>query len=187
MDGRHCWKIVLEVDKYWHSFIHIFSSLQLLISFPPPFSSSIPLNCFHFIPLSSLSSPLLFPYLSRFLSFPFCSSSVVLLLPFSPPCGKDLVTQTLSKTITTPPRRPLISPFSSPPSPPTSLPPSSHPSTHLSIHRLPLFLDSCYPTPGPARVSLPFPPLSCVCVHLCLHLCVSTNLCISPCLFECHI
>lgn len=57
-------------------------------------------------------------------------------------------------------------------------PPSFHPSTNLSIHRLPLFLDFCYPTPGPAQVSLPFPPLSLACVW--------TNLCISPCLFVCH-
>lgn len=61
--------------------------------------------------------------------------------------------------------------------PPTPLrpPPSyaatvapSHPSPHLSIHRLPLFLDSCYPTPTTARVSLPTTDL-CVCACVRAH------------------
>lgn len=68
---------------------------------------------------------------------------------------------------------------SSLPAAPTSslLCPPIHPSTHLSIHRLPLFLDFCYPTPGPARVSLPFPPLIFACVSGPLYF--STSSCVS--------
>ncbi|CAB1418073.1 unnamed protein product [Pleuronectes platessa] len=49
--------------------------------------------------------------------------------------GKDLVSETLSKTITTPPRRPLFSPFN-PPTPIFKPPPlvPSHPSIYPSIH-----------------------------------------------------
>lgn len=41
----------------------------------------------------------------------------------------------------------------------------------LPIHRLPLFLDFCYPSSGQARVS--FPPLSCVWELTSIYLCLS--------------
>lgn len=90
-----------------------------------------------FVPLCS--SPLLFSPLpvSHFF-FHICSFSVILLLMLSPQFGKDLVSQTLSKTITTPPRRPLISPLNSP-TPATIHPPrpSSQPSIYPSIATIP--------------------------------------------------
>lgn len=88
-------------------------------------------------------------------SFSVLLTSLSSHLLLSPQFGKDLVPQTHSNTITTPPRRPLMSPFSSLP-----LYPSSDPSTQPSIATIPGLR---YPTPGPARVSLPTTQL-CVCV-----------------------
>lgn len=65
-----------------------------------------------------------------------------LLLLLSLQFGKDLVSQTHSKTITTPPRRPLISPFNSPTSTPPPFPPSIHPSFHPLIATIPGLLSS---------------------------------------------
>lgn len=93
------------------------------------------------------------------LSSPTCG---FLLLLFSIQFGKDLVSQTHSKTITTPPRRPLISPFNSPTPPPPSFPPSIHPSFHPLIATIPGLLSS-HSQFNSSFPSLPTTQL-CVCV-----------------------
>jgi len=105
--------------------------------------------------------PVYFPHLFFFFS------SIILLLPLSPWFGKDLVSQTHSKTITTPPRRPLISPFS-------NLPSSRYASIYPSIDChyswtsvIPLLVQLGFPFPS--HHSAVF---VCVCVCACVGVCV---------------
>jgi len=128
-------------------------------------SSSSWLSWFHFFYLLNSPTCLSF-FLSSFLFIPLYSC----LSPLQ--FGADSVSQTLSKTITTPPRRPLISSFNSHhlphPLPPSLLPPSLYPSIYPSI-------DCHYSwTPViPLLVQLGFPFPShhsavCVCVCVCV-------------------
>lgn len=116
----HFIKLTLDVRL---SFIHLSFLLCLASLIPMPSLYAFLYTSFQFIALSLRPWLCLdtFPPLSHFssttslFSSPF-SSVLPLLLSFLPQFGKDLFSQTLSKTITTPPRRPLISPFSPPPS-----------------------------------------------------------------------
>ena len=87
----------------------------------------------------------------------------ILLLSFSPQFGRVLVSETLSRTITTQPRRPLTSPFTPPtPNLPCHVYPSIYPSIHPLIATIPgLLLSHSWSSSGFS--SLPTTQL-CMCV-----------------------